>query len=187
MYCHPSPPPFFLFFPSFFLFFFVSSFHFLTRPRPFFIFSFSLSLPSSISPSEFQREVSGYREYTRAKFLPCTYICIYIFAYCVLYNIAGDLKRNIAPSVGRRGENVDLQKETVEIFEIHCYAGITRGEGGGGEKGNLSRTSEIRWRRSTTAFFSGISPLISLISSFSFFLSFFSSLLSFKKNNWAGM
>lgn len=125
------PSPFFLFFPSFFLFFFVSSFHFLTRPRPFFIFSFSLSLPSSISPSEFQREVSGYREYTRAKFLPCTYICIYIFAYCVLYNIAGDLKRNIAPSVGRRGENVDLQKETVEIFEIHCYAGITRGEGGG--------------------------------------------------------
>lgn len=100
MYCHPFPS-ISLFFLSFLSFF---SFHlFIFSHIPFFIFSFSLPLLSSISPSEFQREVSGHREYTRAKFLQCyTYICI--FAYCVLYNIAGDLKRNIASSVGRRGE-----------------------------------------------------------------------------------
>lgn len=169
MYCHPFPS-ISLFFLSFLSFF---SFHlFIFSHIPFFIFSFSLPLLSSISPSEFQREVSGHREYTRAKFLQCyTYICI--FAYCVLYNIAGDLKRNIASSVGRRGEEkCRFTEEDGGNIRNSLLRGDNKGRRGGGrERGNLSRTSEIRWRRSTTAFFSPV--FLPLFLLFLLFLSFF--------------
>lgn len=172
MYCHPFPS-ISLFFLSFLSFFFLSSFHFLTHPLFYFLF---LPPPlSSISPSEFQREVSGHREYTRAKFLLCyTYIYIYVYshiAYCTtLPVIWKEILRRVWGGEGRK--NVDLQKKTVEIFEIHCYVGITREGGGGGrERGNLSRTSEIRWRRSTTAFFSPV--FLPLFLLFLLFLSFF--------------
>lgn len=131
MYCHPFPS-ISLFFLSFLSFF---SFHlFIFSHIPFFIFSFSLPLLSSISPSEFQREVSGHREYTRAKFLQCyTYICI--FAYCVLYNIAGDLKRNIAPSVGRRGEEkCRFTEEDGGNIRNSLLRGDNKGRRGGGGK-----------------------------------------------------
>lgn len=131
MYCHPFPS-ISLFFLSFLSFF---SFHlFIFSHIPFFIFSFSLPLLSSISPSEFQREVSGHKEYTRAKFLQCyTYICI--FAYCVLYNIAGDLKRNIAPSVGRRGEEkCRFTEEDGGNIRNSLLRGDNKGRRGGGGK-----------------------------------------------------
>lgn len=165
-----SLPLYFSFLPFFSFFFFLSSFHFLTHPLFYFLF---LPPPlSSISPSEFQREVSGHKEYTRAKFLQCyTYICI--FAYCVLYNIAGDLKRNIAPSVGRRGEEkCRFTEEDGGNIRNSLLRGDNKGRRGGGrERGNLSRTSEIRWRRSTTAFFSPV--FLPLFLLFLLFLSFF--------------
>lgn len=101
MYCHPFPS-ISLFFLSFLSFF---SFHlFIFSHIPFFIFSFSLPLSPPFPLQNFKEKWAGIENIRGPSFSSVIHIYICIFAYCVLYNIAGDLKRNIASSVGRRGE-----------------------------------------------------------------------------------
>lgn len=169
MYCHPFPS-ISLFFLSFLSFF---SFHlFIFSHIPFFIFSFSLPLSPPFPLQNFKEKWAGIENIRGPSFSSVIHIYVYShIAYCTtLPVIWKEILRRVWGGEGRK--NVDLQKKTVEIFEIHCYVGITREGGGGGrERGNLSRTSEIRWRRSTTAFFSPV--FLPLFLLFLLFLSFF--------------
>lgn len=169
-----SLPLYFSFLPFFSFFFFPFIFSF-SHTSPF-LFSLSPSLFSPPFPLQNFKEKWAGIENIRGPSFSCVihiYIYICIFAYCVLYNIAGDLKRNIASSVGRRGEEkCRFTEEDGGNIRNSLLRGDNKGRRGGGrERGNLSRTSEIRWRRSTTAFFSPV--FLPLFLLFLLFLSFF--------------
>lgn len=98
-----SLPLYFSFLPFFSFFFFPFIFSF-SHTSPF-LFSLSPSLFSPPFPLQnFKEKWAGIENIRGPSFSSVIHIYICIFAYCVLYNIAGDLKRNIASSVGRRGE-----------------------------------------------------------------------------------
>lgn len=174
-----SLPLYFSFLPFFSFFFFPFIFSF-SHTSPF-LFSLSPSLFSPPFPLQnFKEKWAGIENIRGPSFSSVIHIYVYShIAYCTtLPVIWKEILRRVWGGEGRK--NVDLQKKMVEIFEIHCYVGITREGGGGGGGKEVIFHVPAKYDgvvQQPLSFLQYFSPCFSYF--FSFFLFFF--FLSFQE------